>query len=287
MHLPAETIALANQSVFLDLPPGFSADLEEDGTIAAGLESNPDLFTLRISSLSVKAKDNSQPVDLAADTITEAASKGTQANRAGDKAWTEYDNFSEQDAVPLWSRFWIVGFRNHKFIISLCCDRDQKSHSLVQETCNRLPELISTIRARPEKSPLTRMESEWLDEQREVILEVLRDRYDTFQTPKLRSDLNAIQQIIDDEVFTADQEHEWICLGVVFGDLLANELGLQWIMQSDEYGAEPALNLEGSSILLFPRTMLIKRIEQGEEPNLDSILEGLIEAVEDLRRKGC
>lgn len=50
-------------------------------------------------------------------------------------------------------------------------------------------------------------------------------------------------------------------LGVAFGDALVQELGLKWVAIEDEYGRDPALILEGTSIKVFPLTTISKRIE--------------------------
>ena len=283
----SNTTVIANGSHLFDLPNTFSAYREEDGTIAAVLEANPDLFTVRFSALTVTPPDPSQHIDLAAHTMSEAKSQGRAALRAAGKAWLETEKYSEENGAPIYLRFWTGGFRHDKFIISLCCAADAATQPLVAAACKDIVQVISTIRERPEKSPLTEMEAEYLQDQRDVVLNLLRDRYDTFQAPKLRSDLAVIQRIIDDELYTADHECEWSCLGVIFGDVLAHEFGLQWIVQSDDYGVEPALNLDGTSIVLYPRTMLIKRFEQGEAPDLNFLFEKLCESLEDLRRKGC
>jgi NAD-dependent SIR2 family protein deacetylase len=54
-------------------------------------------------------------------------------------------------------------------------------------------------------------------------------------------------------------------LGIAFGDALVQEMGLKWIAIEDDYGRDPALILEGTSIKVFPLTSISKRIEQGEK----------------------
>lgn len=54
------------------------------------------------------------------------------------------------------------------------------------------------------------------------------------------------------------------CLGVAFGDALAQELGLRWVTVEDEDGTDPALIYDGQSIVVFPLTSISKRIERGE-----------------------
>jgi hypothetical protein len=49
------------------------------------------------------------------------------------------------------------------------------------------------------------------------------------------------------------------CLGITFGDALAQELDLKWVTVEDEYGRDPALVVEGTSIITFPLTAISKR----------------------------
>jgi hypothetical protein len=43
-------------------------------------------------------------------------------------------------------------------------------------------------------------------------------------------------RLIDDTVFKKSQTYELQSLGIVFGDVLASELPLRWVMITDEYG---------------------------------------------------
>ncbi|GGD78251.1 DUF3806 domain-containing protein [Croceicoccus mobilis] len=62
-------------------------------------------------------------------------------------------------------------------------------------------------------------------------------------------------------------------LGIAMGDALAQDLMLNWVTIDDEYGRQPALNWPGTSILLFPVTMISKRIEDGERVDIDVMYE--------------
>jgi hypothetical protein len=60
---------------------------------------------------------------------------------------------------------------------------------------------------------------------------------------------------------------------VTFGDALAQELGLRWIMVEDEYGRDPALKLDGTCVLVFPLTSISKRVERGEQVDAYQLFE--------------
>ena len=57
-------------------------------------------------------------------------------------------------------------------------------------------------------------------------------------------------------------------------------------MMDDCYGTSPCLVLKGSSIILFPQTMISKRIEQGEEVAILDLFLDLVAKVEELHSKG-
>ena len=63
------------------------------------------------------------------------------------------------------------------------------------------------------------------------------------------------------------EPHETVklqALGVIFGDALAQQLGLTWVAIDDEYGRDAALVLEGTSVKVFPMTSISKRVEAGK-----------------------
>jgi hypothetical protein len=72
------------------------------------------------------------------------------------------------------------------------------------------------------------------------------------------------------------------CLGITFGDALAQELGMKWVVVEDEYGRDPALCFADSAVLAFPLTSISKRAEQGEVVNVYELFsvarQALIEA---------
>jgi len=64
-------------------------------------------------------------------------------------------------------------------------------------------------------------------------------------------------------------------MGVVFGDVFVQDMGFHWIMVEDEYGRDPAIKFQDTSVLLFPLTMISKRIERGETIDVFDLYNGL------------
>ena len=54
-------------------------------------------------------------------------------------------------------------------------------------------------------------------------------------------------------------------------------------MVEDEQGRDPALRLKGTSVLLFPMTMIAKRIERGEAVDVYDLFGGVLKTLEKAR----
>jgi hypothetical protein len=279
-------VPIGNGSVIACFPDGISYSFEEDGTLAAWLDETPEGFTMRITCLT--GTPESEAVPAQSEIVAEdAMERGLRAVRVGDKAYFVSDADSTENGEKLWLRFWEAGYLHNRLILTFCCAESSKNSKEASKLCRLVPEIIETLQQRETHSELTESELYDLQAQRDAIQEVLRERYGVFNLPAIKADLPILQQLIDERVFSPEQEGEWSCLGVVFGDVIAAELGLHWCAYCDEQGAEPALRLTETSITLFPRTMILKRIENSEEIELDAFIENLAESIEELKTEGC
>jgi Domain of unknown function (DUF3806) len=111
--------------------------------------------------------------------------------------------------------------------------------------------------------------------------EAARHKYDT-----LDGKLRLLDAILRNKWIAPDETLKLQCLGVTFGDALAQKLGLTWVAVEDEYGRDPALALDGTSIFAFPLTSISKRIERGEVVEVYGLFEDACSAIERLRREG-
>ena len=57
-------------------------------------------------------------------------------------------------------------------------------------------------------------------------------------------------------------------------------------MVEDEYGRDPAIRYKESSLLVFPMTMISKRVEDGEELNVLELFDGLAKQLAELIEEG-
>jgi hypothetical protein len=125
----------------------------------------------------------------------------------------------------------------------------------------------------PQFTALSADDAVRLDQQRAVIARVVKTRYGVAALTKTKADLPVLQRLIDDKVFPKTQTYELQCLGVVFGDVLASEYPLKWVMVTDEYGTDPTLRFKATSIQANALTMISKRIERGEKVNVQYLFD--------------
>ena len=74
-------------------------------------------------------------------------------------------------------------------------------------------------------------------------------------------------------------------LGITLGDAFVQHLGFKWMSVEDEYGRDPAIVLEGTSIVLFPLTMILKRIERGDNVDVYDIFTRICAKMEELKEE--
>src|SRR5690242_16440705 len=111
--------------------------------------------------------------------------------------------------------------------------------------------------------PLTPDLADQVEEQRSWV----RNHYDDSAKARyetIEGKIHLIETILQAGWIAPDETWKLQSLGITFGDALAQKLELQWVAVEDEYGRDPALQLGGTSILLFRLTAISKRIERGE-----------------------
>ena len=129
-----------------------------------------------------------------------------------------------------------------------------------------------TQSSHPRFAELSRDDIARLDKQRAVVASAAKARYGTSRLLKTKDDLPILQRLIDDKVFGKTQTYELQCLGVAFGDVLASDVPLRWVMVTDEYGTDPTLRLKDTSIQVNAFTMISKRIKKGERVDLTALV---------------
>lgn len=90
------------------------------------------------------------------------------------------------------------------------------------------------------------------------------------------SDLAMLQNVLDKKVIEREATYSLQALGIAFGKVFVNNNeGYDWWMVEDEYGRDPAVRYRDTSLLVFPQTMISKRVEDGEGVAVVELYEGL------------
>ena len=133
---------------------------------------------------------------------------------------------------------------------------------------------------------LTEADQERLKDQRAVIEKFLPDESSRQNYKKAAGKLGIIRAILDRNLLKPTQTYELQCLGIVLGDVFVQELKMEWVMVEDERGRDPAVRLPKTSIIMFPLTMISKRIERGEKVDVFDLFNGVAAKVEEMQRQG-
>jgi Domain of unknown function (DUF3806) len=133
---------------------------------------------------------------------------------------------------------------------------------------------------------LTDADQQRLRKQRAVVEKYLADDASRQKYETATGKLGTMRAILQTNVFKPNQTYELQCLGIVLGDALVQESKMEWVMVEDQYGRDPAIRLPGTTIILFPLTMISKRIERGEKVDVFELFNGMAAQVDDIRRRG-
>jgi hypothetical protein len=116
-----------------------------------------------------------------------------------------------------------------------------------------------------------------------TVLEMLRARYGDVQLHRTEDDLRLLQRLHDDGGLQAGQERELEAVGIVFGEVLAARTPLKWI--TVEWQGERSLGLKypNSNIIVFPGSMIAKRVNRGERVEFESLFRSTVDHVEQMK----
>jgi ABC-type multidrug transport system fused ATPase/permease subunit len=129
---------------------------------------------------------------------------------------------------------------------------------------------FGAIRRQPFQ-PLSEFDRTLLAKQREQAQELVRRHVGTRLTGSSEEDLRVLQDLLDREVIAPDRTAELQALGVALGDVMAARFGLDWVSYEDELGRSRALRLGETDVVIFPVTMISKRVEKRVPFRIDEL----------------
>jgi hypothetical protein len=141
--------------------------------------------------------------------------------------------------------------------------------------------------------PLDFQSNRKLEAQRDLVAELARRYVGSKLSGTSLDDLRILQRLFDrypasdqglilsrGSVVPDEQRlFEMQALGVVLGDVMAHHFDLEWVVVDDEYGRGRALNVKGTTDLVFPVTMLSKRYEFSQPVNMRALYDEIAETL--------
>ena len=98
------------------------------------------------------------------------------------------------------------------------------------------------------------------------------------------NDLELLQLLLDRKLILPGQTRELQAMGVIMGDLLAQDLDMHWVIYEDKVGRSRALRYRETENYLFPMTMISRRREADNQTPVVDIYQkayGLIDPIRD------
>ncbi len=119
-------------------------------------------------------------------------------------------------------------------------------------------------------SDLWKLHINGMNDRRNSVAAILRQHTGA----NLRGDLTDIgnmQRLLDNRLVNPKDVAMMQAMGVALGDVIANELGMHWVIYEDKIGKSKALQYRDSQHFLFPVTMLSRRGAGGAPINIQAL----------------
>jgi hypothetical protein len=134
--------------------------------------------------------------------------------------------------------------------------------------------------------PLTPEDEAALEQDRDFLPAVVEGCFPGERLTRTQVDLALMQRVLDGGPYTEDAAAEVVALGTALGDVIAATTGMHWVRYSDEEGVDLALRYGETTIVSFPRGMLLKRLERGEDPDLRYLHDQVCASIREMLAKG-
>jgi len=118
---------------------------------------------------------------------------------------------------------------------------------------------------------LSYLDRHYMTQQRAAVMELTTGNLGRRINGDTDNDLELLQSLLDRDIVTPDMTRELQAMGIVLGDLLAKDLGMDWVVYEDPLGRSRALRYRDTDNYLFPATMIARRQEGGATTSIADI----------------
>jgi Domain of unknown function (DUF3806) len=120
-------------------------------------------------------------------------------------------------------------------------------------------------------SELSALDMHYMEEQRNTVNELAGRNFGGRISGETTQDLRLLQRLLDQNLVRNDQTQQLQAMGIVLGDLLAQDLDMHWVVYQDKLGRSRALRYRQSDDYLFPATMISRRREADNRKSVEDI----------------
>jgi len=286
-----KAVEIGDGNMTVDLPSHFVVESEEK-SVTFAYDPRTTAARIRFSGLYLSGPQGSETHGLGVKFVRERAKDRHQrVTMYKDRVYSTDLQSSQEDGESWDVHFWVVGIKNCVVLMSCRVARACKDEPAVQAVLNSVEQAIRSLREskfqkykldeplKQDKQPLLPEHTELLDQLRQSAIDSARTVLGKASFTGGDSDLKVIQALLDHPNFDKSQGAVIEGLGIIFGGILARKLGFQWVSVTDKYGSTPALHHIEANISLFPKDMIIKRIDRGEAVNVMYLFHSLCEEV--------
>lgn len=129
---------------------------------------------------------------------------------------------------------------------------------------------------------LSYLDNQYMRSQRNLIEDTVRRSLGSSFTGDPSFDVPVLQRLLSEGKVLPHQRQELQAMGIILGDLLAEKLGMEWVIYEDDLGRSRALQLNGTDNFLFPVTMISRRVEAGNTTPVQAIYDKAVTTIEPL-----
>ncbi len=134
-------------------------------------------------------------------------------------------------------------------------------------------------------SELTPIDRQYMQRQRDTIEALARRHTGSGFNGSPANDIPLLQRLLDQRRVRPDQTEELQGMGILLGDVLAEELDMHWVVYEDPLGRSRALRYRETENYLFPVTMISRRQSVGNDRPVQEIYDKAVSLIEPVREK--
>lgn len=264
---------IGDGQTIIKTPSHYYGASENEQTIQLYKGERDDEPVIRISVIYFERVKGVTQKDIITDFKEKATEYNVQAVSHSGKSYFSYDTDSSEN---LYMHIYEVMYGEHIVAISLTANKGQGDTDEVNSYKKEIVEMIKSIDALSSlEFPLLEPKYEdlyYLTEEVAKVLDLSTEELGgLYESGEV---VHILQDILTRRDYEADDRVYYQALGMLFGSCIAYQYeDFHWVVVSDEYGREMALQYRDYAVQCFPISMITKRIEDGEDIDVNYLME--------------